>query len=82
MSDRRSRVTIREIRDLLQMIRDRHNAAKPLSPAEEVALLRRKAEVLSRIAADSDDLAAHEAAREACAELGAAIKRHLSGGAA
>ncbi|MFC7326881.1 hypothetical protein [Marinactinospora rubrisoli] len=82
MSEHRPRVTIREIRDLLRMVRDRHNATKPLSPAEEVALLRRKADVLSRIAADSDDPAAHRVAREACAELGAALKRHLSGGVA
>lgn len=79
MADQPSPVSPREISAFLALVRERSACRVPPTPAEDVAFFERKADLLTRIAADSLDLDAVGAAANARAQLDAARAR-LNGG--
>ncbi|GAA3730778.1 hypothetical protein HDA32_005916 [Spinactinospora alkalitolerans] len=69
MSEQPERVTARDVADFLSEVLGRFGGASPTTAAEDVAFFERKAELLGRIAAESDDPETHAVAENARAQL-------------
>ncbi|GAA3737742.1 hypothetical protein HDA32_005391 [Spinactinospora alkalitolerans] len=69
MSEQPERVTARDVEDFLSEVLGRFGGTAPATPAEDVAFFERKAELMGRIAAESDDPETHAAATNARAQL-------------